>query len=280
MTIGSGSGRRRPTRVLAVVSDLDGTLLRSDRTLSPATMWLLPTLRDRGIPVIVATARTPRAIRKIVGYEELGRVVCANGALLWDARRPEVIWERCFEPAGLATAVTRVRETLPGAGIALLSAETMFLDATYATLRQKGANGAEMFTDLERVVATHRVAMVAVRHPRRSAEQCLQTTAAAFSGVGEASYAGPDAVDVSPIGATKAVGAAEEMAERDCPAQATIVFGDMPNDLPLFAWAGWACAMANGHTDVLAAADEVVASNDDDGVAQHLRRLIGLGSIP
>jgi hydroxymethylpyrimidine pyrophosphatase-like HAD family hydrolase len=49
----------------------------------------------------------------------------------------------------------------------------------------------------------------------------------------------------------------------------------MPNDLPLFAWAGWACAVANGHPEVLAA-DEVVPSNDDDGVPRAVRRLLGL----
>ncbi|MDQ6725791.1 MAG: HAD family hydrolase [Actinomycetota bacterium] len=50
----------------------------------------------------------------------------------------------------------------------------------------------------------------------------------------------------------------------------------MPNDLPLFGWAGWACAVANSHPDVLEAADEVVPSNDDDGVARTVQRLVGL----
>jgi len=49
-----------------------------------------------------------------------------------------------------------------------------------------------------------------------------------------------------------------------------IAFGDMPNDLPMLAWAGRAVAVANAHPEVLAAADEVTASNDDDGVAQVL----------
>jgi hydroxymethylpyrimidine pyrophosphatase-like HAD family hydrolase len=54
------------------------------------------------------------------------------------------------------------------------------------------------------------------------------------------------------------------------------VFGDMPNDLPLFEWAGWACAVANSHPAVLEAADEVVPSNNDDGVARTVQRLVGL----
>jgi len=54
-----------------------------------------------------------------------------------------------------------------------------------------------------------------------------------------------------------------------------LVFGDMPNDLPMFAWAGWQrVAVANAHADVLAAADEVTHTNDEDGVARYLDRLL------
>jgi hydroxymethylpyrimidine pyrophosphatase-like HAD family hydrolase len=54
-----------------------------------------------------------------------------------------------------------------------------------------------------------------------------------------------------------------------------LVFGDMPNDLPMFEWAGWArVAVANAHPDVRAAADEVTLRNDDDGVAVYLDRLL------
>ena len=54
-----------------------------------------------------------------------------------------------------------------------------------------------------------------------------------------------------------------------------LVFGDMPNDLPMFAWAGYGrVAVAGAHPDVLAAADEITLANDDDGVAVYLSRLL------
>jgi hydroxymethylpyrimidine pyrophosphatase-like HAD family hydrolase len=93
--------------------------------------------------------------------------------------------------------------------------------------------------------------------------------------VGLASFAGVSVVDIVPHTTTKAVTVAEEMASKGCAAEATVAFGDMPNDLPLFGWAGWACAVANSHPDVLEAADEVVPSNNDDGVARTVQRLIG-----
>ena len=266
---------RNPPQVLGVVSDLDGTLLRSDGSLSPTTMSVLGTLTGLGVPLVVATARTPRALQKVSGHQRLGRVVCANGAIIWDAGRDEVVWESCFDPSALADAVHRLREALPGAGVALLSARTMFLDETYMELRRKRADGAEVFADIELILSRHRIAMVAVRHPRFVADHILSPIVEAFAGVGVASFAGLSVVDIVPRTTTKAVAVAEEMTSKGCAAEATVVFGDMPNDLPLFRWAGWACAVANSHPAVLEAADEVVPSNNDDGVARTVQRLVG-----
>jgi hydroxymethylpyrimidine pyrophosphatase-like HAD family hydrolase len=49
----------------------------------------------------------------------------------------------------------------------------------------------------------------------------------------------------------------------------------MPNDVPMLQWAGHGVAVANAHEQVLAVADEVTASNDDDGVAKVIERLFG-----
>jgi hypothetical protein len=49
----------------------------------------------------------------------------------------------------------------------------------------------------------------------------------------------------------------------------------MPNDVPMFRWAGWRrVAVANAHPEVLALADEVTASNDADGVAAWLETML------
>ena len=239
-------------------------------------MSVLDTLTSLGVPLVVATARTPCALQKVSGHQRLGRVVCANGAIVWDAKRDEVVKESSFDPSALAVAVHRIQEELPGAGVALLSARTMFLDETYLGLRNKRAEGAEVFSDVDLVLSRHRIVTVAVRHPRLVADHLLTPIVEAFAGVGVASFAGLSVVDIVPQTTTKAVAVAEEMASKGCAAEATVVFGDMPNDLPLFEWAGWACAVANSHPAVLEAADEVVPSNNDDGVARTVQRLVGL----
>ena len=53
-----------------------------------------------------------------------------------------------------------------------------------------------------------------------------------------------------------------------------VAFGDMPNDLELIRWAGLGVAVANADPRLKAAADEVTASNDDDGVAMVIERIV------
>lgn len=51
-------------------------------------------------------------------------------------------------------------------------------------------------------------------------------------------------------------------------------FGDMPNDVPMLRWAGYSVAVANAHLDVRQQVQEVTLSNNDDGVAVVLDRLL------
>jgi len=86
---------------------------------------------------------------------------------------------------------------------------------------------------------------------------------------------GGDAVEVTAAGVNKAAGLAEVAAEHGIDAADVIAFGDYPNDVPMLAWAGPGVAVANAHAEVLAIADEVTASNDEDGVAIVLEQLAG-----
>jgi hydroxymethylpyrimidine pyrophosphatase-like HAD family hydrolase len=84
---------------------------------------------------------------------------------------------------------------------------------------------------------------------------------------------GPWTVEISAAGVSKAAALAELCAELGVEADEVVAFGDYPNDLPMLEWAGHAVAVANAHPDVLAAADEITASNEEDGVALVLERL-------
>ena len=66
-------------------------------------------------------------------------------------------------------------------------------------------------------------------------------------------------------------------AEHGITADQVVAFGDMPNDVPMLRWAGHAVAVGNAHPEVMAVVDEVTATNDEDGVALVVERLLGGG---
>ena len=90
----------------------------------------------------------------------------------------------------------------------------------------------------------------------------------------ETTYSSGSIIEISATGVTKAFGLERVATERGIDAADVVAFGDMPNDIPMLAWAGRGVAVANAHAEVLAIADEVTAANDDDGVAAVIERLL------
>jgi hydroxymethylpyrimidine pyrophosphatase-like HAD family hydrolase len=124
-----------------------------------------------------------------------------------------------------------------------------------------------------------------VRHTELSPEQIMTAATEAIGELAELAtftYGSDIAgglVEVSAKGVTKAFGIERLASEHGVDARDVVAFGDMPNDLPMLGWAGHGVAVANAHPDVLAMADEVTASNDDDGVARIVERLLAR-SVP
>jgi hydroxymethylpyrimidine pyrophosphatase-like HAD family hydrolase len=102
---------------------------------------------------------------------------------------------------------------------------------------------------------------------------------AAVAAVGDdavATWSGERLVEISAPGVTKAATLALLADELGVPAVDVVAFGDMPNDLAMLEWAGTSYAMANADPLVLAAADHVAPSNEEDGVASVLSAIYGL----
>jgi hydroxymethylpyrimidine pyrophosphatase-like HAD family hydrolase len=90
--------------------------------------------------------------------------------------------------------------------------------------------------------------------------------------------AGLGYIEICPPGVTKATGLAVVADSLGVDPRDVLVFGDMPNDLPMFGWAGWSrVAVAGAHPEVRAMADEITLPNDEDGVAVYLDRLLSNG---
>jgi HAD superfamily hydrolase (TIGR01484 family) len=256
------------SRPRLVATDLDGTIVRSDGTVSARTIAACARVEQAGATLVFVTGRPPRFMGDIATtFAHRGVAVCSNGALIYDMHTERVLSEHLIPPRELAEAARRLREAIPGIGLAVESGSALTADGRYEPARWDGVTTLDRRPDAE--LFSRPTAKLLGRHPALSADELLALAIPAIGDLVAVCHSnGPRLVEASAAGVSKASGLAGLAAEKGIPAAAVVAFGDMPNDLPMLAWAGTSCAVANAHPDVLAAVDQVIASNDEDGVAQ------------
>src|SRR5258705_11248444 len=95
--------------------DLDGTLLRSDGTISQRSRAAIRTVRDAGIVVVIMTARGPASVTAVAHDAGIaGSAICSNGGLIVDLATGAILRQRLLETATAIRLVHALRERLPG----------------------------------------------------------------------------------------------------------------------------------------------------------------------
>src|SRR5436305_13095550 len=103
-----------------VASDLDGTIVRHDGTISARTVAAFAHAEDAGAQVVFVTGRPPRLMRPVGdAFGHRGIAICANGAPVYDLRRGTVVSEHPIAVAVLEQVVRRPRAALPQLGRAV-----------------------------------------------------------------------------------------------------------------------------------------------------------------
>jgi Cof subfamily protein (haloacid dehalogenase superfamily) len=244
--------------------DLDGTLLRSDGTIGERTKRAV---RETRLDIVLVTARGPLTMRAIA--EELGvggSAICSNGALVVDLATREIVRQRLLETEVALRLVHELRARLPGIRFAV-EHESFAHEPGFSAWDWTPPEGTRI-ADVVELLADPATKLI-LRH---AAHETIAIQDLAREIVGESLTvvaSGSEAVEVTAAGVNKATA----VAELGVPPEHVIAFGDYPNDIPMLTWAGRGVAMGNAHADVLAIADEVTATNDEDGVALVLERL-------
>jgi Cof subfamily protein (haloacid dehalogenase superfamily) len=265
------------THTRLIATDLDGTLLRSDHSLSERTRAALLACTATGIEVVFVTARPPRVVRHLV--EQAGcaaTAICVNGAMLHDFAAATTTYVHEFTPDTARRIVDELRPLLPDTGFALETGEQVWHGSVYRVglLSDEAAFLAEPWESVWADVG--RVVKVLARSATATADEMVAAVAGKLTVDAEVSHSGGRGLlEIAPPGATKASTLAWLCGQRGIDAAQVVAFGDMPNDLAMLRWAGTSYGMANAHPRVLAAVSRVTASNDQDGVAAVLESLIG-----
>ena len=255
-----------------VATDLDGTIVRSDGTISDRTRLALAAVERSGAVLVLVTGRPPRWMAPIVeATGHRGVAICANGALVYDLHTSSVVRHDLLTADAIRAVVAALRRDAPGIAFAVECHDTGFAHEPSYRPRWDGADP-KAVRPLEELYDDGVVKLLA-RHDGMNADELLAAAHASVGGLASLTHSSSDGLlEISAAGVSKASGLASLADEHGIAASDVLAFGDMPNDLPMLAWAGWGVAVANAHPEVLAAADEVTSSNDDDGVAEVLDR--------
>ncbi|NLJ53559.1 MAG: HAD family phosphatase [Intrasporangiaceae bacterium] len=258
-----------------IATDLDGTFLRSDGTVSERTVRAWSSLPDLGIETVLVTARPPRWLHDlshVVGAH--GIAICGNGAFVYAVERREVIETHCFEQGLLADIIGDLRRAVRGVRLAVETPTGPVFEANWPDPHRDPVHRSSPRGDIA-VLLAEPVGKLLALAPRLATEEFLEIVAEVVGSRGRLAYSGAYGLaEINPAGVTKAAALERWAHERGVEADEVWAFGDMPNDLPMIEWAGVGVAVANAHPDVLAVADVVAPSNDDDGVAVTVEALL------
>ncbi|MFG1617486.1 HAD family hydrolase [Nonomuraea wenchangensis] len=258
--------RSDPTPRL-VATDLDGTALRRDGTVSPRTVAAFARVEDSGAMLVFVTGRPPRWMGGVASaVRHHGLAICANGALIYDLHTERIVESHLIEAEVLEEVVAQLRANVS--------------DLVFSVEYEAGFAHESDFLD-RRVVEAQAASMTArpcakllALHPHMDADELHVVVHDLVGHLVTATHSSRRGlIEMSAQGVTKATALAAFADEQGIEAHEVVAFGDMPNDLPMLGWAGTSYAVANAHPDVLAAVDHVTAANDEDGVAQVLEKL-------
>ncbi len=262
-----------------VASDIDGTLIRSDGKLSPRTIDVLDRLYQRGVPTVLVTGRPVRWLRQL--YDQMAEplpAVCANGAVVYDPDTDEVLRAAPLDVDLLMDVTKRLREAVPDVALAVEveDGRSFWYEQAWPMRWDGEHQSVRVLSKPEDLVSAPAVKLLA-RSASTEPDAFYELVSRTLGGVAETTHSSSTAlVEISATGVTKAAGLAWLCEREGFTAADVVAFGDMPNDIPMLSWTGRAVAMGNAHPAVVEVADEVTATNDEDGVATYLSSLFGL----
>ena len=263
------------TAIRLLLSDVDGTLVRPDKSLSPRSIDAVHALHERGILFAVTSGRPPRGMAMLVEPLALRTPLAAfNGGLVIEADLD--VLEEHLVPDDVVTPTISLLESFELSVWVYRGAEWYVRDgdgphvAREAHTVQFAPTVVESFDGLETGVA--KIVGVSDEY-----DDVAAAANAAHEQLGEqvsASRSQPYYLDVTHPQANKGA-VVKFLSDRYGLAEDEIAtIGDMPNDVLMFAHSGVSIAMGNAHREVQRAARYVTTTNDDDGFANAVERFI------
>lgn len=250
---------------LSIVSlDLDGTLLRGDKTVSRRTVATLRRCAERGMRLVVASARPEIPIRSLVPEEvPLSAVICYNGAETYE--HGTLVLEQALTPEVAQSLLAAILRHAPEAMVALEMRSAMY--ANRALNYPWEHEVADLALIAERPIAKVLFDAYHITDMAAFQEEICDVCSFTLTDGGRLGH-------LMAPGVTKARAVAALAARWGLSMGDVVAFGDDLNDIEILRESGLGVAMGNAEPAVRQAADAVTLTNDEDGVAVMLDSLL------
>ena len=264
-----------PDRIALVVSDIDGTLVTGDKSLTAGAIRAAGLLAEAGIALSLVSSRPPAGFAMMTGPLKLTHPLGAfNGGVLL---RPDLsILEEVLVPAEAARIALATFAEL-GVDSWVFTRDTWYVSdprGAYVPKERHTIQADPVVVDtFDPLLARVGKLVGSTRDPDRLAgcETLLQERLGTLA---SAHLSQPYYLDVTPQVATKGYAVTRIAAALGVPLGAVAVIGDMANDLPMFEVAGLTIAMGNGIEALKKVAHFTTETNENDGFAVAMERYI------
>ncbi|KOU75231.1 hydrolase [Streptomyces sp. XY66] len=263
-----------------IATDLDGTLLHDDKSVSPRTVAALAAAEEAGIEVFFVTGRPARWMDVVADHVHgHGLAICANGAAVVDLHAGrEFVQVRALPRDAALSVVEALRAAAPGTSFAVELTTGINYEPDYPPFfKDPGANlaTAEELLHENTDESSAPVLKLLAHHAEITPDEFLALARSAASEYASITRSSPTSLlEISGHGVSKASTLALCCAERGITPEEVVAFGDMPNDVEMLSWAGTSYAMGNAHPDVITAASGRTVANNEDGVALVIERIL------
>jgi Cof subfamily protein (haloacid dehalogenase superfamily) len=265
------------SRISLVISDVDGSLVTPDKRLTEAAIKAVKDLADRDIGFTITSSRPAFGMRMLV--EPLGLRLpfgAFNGSLIVD---PALIVLRRTVISASAARIAIDSLKAAGVDIWLFTADRWLItrdDGHYVPREQ-----ATIQTDAVTVSSfddfvSDACKIVGVSADPEKLARCEIAMQATLAGQATAFRSQSYYLDITPAGQDKGTFVETMAARLDISPRNIATIGDMQNDLAMFGKSGLSFAMGNAHDDVKAQATCVTDTNENDGFAKAVDRIIAL----
>ncbi len=272
------------TRPGLIVSDLDGTFLSPDGSVSELNAAAVRAAQEVGIPVLFATGRPVRwleVIRDLCGAHPT--VIASNGAVLYDLGTDQPLDRICLDPDVTMDSIRAIRAAVPDAAFAFETGSRFGYEPSYSIDWARLAAHPDAPSDpalfsgpVEEIAYAETYVKLLVQSMSSAPDDLLERVEGALAGALTATHSQQrhfGLVEISAAGITKASMLRRWCAKLGVEASRVAAFGDMPNDVDMLSWAGMPYVVGNAHPSLLTAGYTVVPPNADSGVG---RTILGL----